>query len=93
MNDGSPPGFSHRPVGWRGPWVFRKDTGRRTRAFVVVAAFFKLVDRLTHLTRLTNASPELSAAERAIITDSAMMLFLVHDFLQSRCAARHQAKA
>ena len=38
-----------------GPWAFRIDTGHRTRAFVLAAGFFKLVDRLTWLTSITMA--------------------------------------
>lgn len=40
-------------VRWRGPWRILLDTGHRTRAFVLVAGFFKLVDRLTCLTPIT----------------------------------------
>jgi len=57
------------------------DTGQRTRAFVLAAGFFKLVDRLTELTRLTIAKRALSATQRGIITDTVMMpLFLKDPF-------------
>lgn len=79
MNDGSPPDFPHRPIGWRGPWVFRKDAGRRTRAFVLAAGFLKLVDRLTELTRLTSAMRALSATQKGIFTSTVTMTFFLQD--------------
>lgn len=40
---------------------------------------FKLVDRLTELTRLTNAKRTLSAPQRGIITDTVTMLLSLQD--------------
>ena len=40
-------------VRWWGPWRILLGTGHETRAFVLAAGFFKLVDRLTWLTPIT----------------------------------------
>ena len=56
-----------------GPWAFWIDTGQRTRAFVLAAGFLNLVDRLTELTRLTNAMRALSATRRGIFTNTVTM--------------------
>ncbi|KDD67840.1 hypothetical protein V466_17865 [Pseudomonas mandelii PD30] len=54
-------------------------TGHKTRAFVLGAGFFKLVDRLTELTRLTNAKRALSATQWGIITNTVTMLLFLQD--------------
>lgn len=79
MNCGSP---VHLPYGCgdgRGPWTIAIGTGQRTRAFVLAAEFFKLVDRLTELTRLTNAKRALSATQRGIITETVTMPLFLQD--------------
>lgn len=49
-----------------GPWTIAIGTGLKTRALVLAAGFFMLVDRLTEL---TNATRALSATQRGIFTD------------------------
>jgi hypothetical protein len=62
-----------------GPWAIAIGTGQKTRAFVLAAGFFKLVDRLTELTRLTNAKRALSATQRGIITNKVTMPLFLQD--------------
>lgn len=62
-----------------GPWAIAIGTGQKTRAFVLAAGFLKLVDRLTELTRLTNAIRALSATPRGIVTSTVTMPFFLQD--------------
>lgn len=48
-------------------------TGHKTRAFVLAAGFFKLVDRLTEVTWLTNTMRLLSTTQRGIFTMTVTM--------------------
>ena len=79
MNCSSPVHLPYHLVARWGPWAFRVGTGQGTRAFVLAAEFFKLVDRLTELTRLTNAKRALSATQRGIITDTVTMPLFLQD--------------
>ena len=79
MNCGSPVHLPYGFGGGRGPWAIAIGTGQKTRAFMLAAGFFKLVDRLTELTRLTNAKRALSATQRGIITDTVTMLLFLQD--------------
>jgi hypothetical protein len=65
--------------GGRGPWANAIGTGQKTRAFVLAAGFLKLVDRLTELTRLTNAMRALSATQKDIFTSTVTMTFFLQD--------------
>ena len=79
MNCGSPVHLPYGFGGGRGPWAIAIGTGQKTRAFVLAAGFFKLVDRLTELTRLTNAKRALSATQWGIITNTVTMLLFLQD--------------
>ena len=79
MNCGSPVQLPYGCGGGRGPWTIAIGTGPRTRAFVLAAEFFKLVDRLMELTRLTNAKRALSATQRGIITETVTMPLFLQD--------------
>jgi hypothetical protein len=79
VNCGSPVHLPYSFRGGRGPWAIAIGTGQKTRASVLAAGFLNLVDRMTELTRLTNAMRVLSATQRGIFTNTVTMPIFLKD--------------
>ncbi|WP_139197742.1 hypothetical protein [Pseudomonas sp. NFACC05-1] len=79
MNCGSPVHLPYSFGGSRRPWAIAVGAEQKTRAFVLGAGFFKLIDRLTELIRLTNAKRALSATQKGIIIDTVTMPLFLQD--------------